>query len=132
MSVPIRVLCVDDSRDITEMYRSFIDEESDMCCVGMLGDAAALVAEVERTGATVVLLDLTMPGPDPLGVVRQLNEVRPDVRVLAFSGYDDESTVTAALDAGAWGLVSKHGRHEEVLTGLRRIAAGEVVMPGRN
>src|SRR5262245_14680380 len=68
----IRVLLVDDVRDITMALQRCIEGEPDMEAVGTLESADHLVAEVERTHADVVLLDMTMPGKDPLEAVREL------------------------------------------------------------
>ncbi|HLU39049.1 MAG TPA: response regulator transcription factor [Planctomycetota bacterium] len=132
MAEPTRVLCVDDSMDIAELYRLLIDAEPDMRCVGVVTDPADVVATVARTGANQVLLDLTMPGPvTPLSVIRALAETSPDVRVVAFSGYDDEATQHAALDAGAWGFVSKHAGPSDVLDAIRQVATGNISLPGQ-
>lgn len=130
MENPTTVLCVDDVPSITALYAKLIDKEPDMRCVGTLADASALDEAVRRTGADVVLLDLTMPaGKDPLTALRELLGASPDVRVLVFSGHDDLDAQSAALDAGAWGLVSKHGEPSEVLAAIRKVARGEVVLP---
>jgi len=130
MADSIRVLCVDDSPDIGDLYCALIDAESDMECVGRLTSALEVVKEVKRTKADCVLLDLTMPGgPDPLAVIQELSELHPESRVLAFSGYDDEATKNAVLDAGAWGFVSKNVEAPDVVDAIRRVVKGEVVLP---
>ncbi len=131
MPPSISVLCVDDSADIRDLYRQLIDAEPDLRCVGTLEGAEGLVEEVVRTEPDVVLLDLTMPGPDPLSAVEELSRRRPETRVLLFSGYDDAETADAALDAGAWGLVSKHGDSDRVLAAIRAVAGGEIVLSHR-
>ncbi|HYE03070.1 MAG TPA: response regulator transcription factor [Phycisphaerales bacterium] len=123
---PIRVILVDDSPDITGLYRRLVDSEPDMCCVGTLGSATGLEQLARGSGADVVVVDLSMPGPEPLEAIRALVEQSPGCRVVAFSGYDDEQTASAAYSAGAWGLVSKHDSPEALLVAIRRVAAGGV------
>ena len=60
------MLCVDDSRDITSILGRCIDGEPDMECVGCLDTADDLAAEVQRRRPDVVLLDMNMPGRDPM------------------------------------------------------------------
>ena len=67
MTKSIRVLCVDDSRDVTNMLARLMSFETDVMCVGELNSADRLVAEVGALRPDVVLIDLTMPGRDPLG-----------------------------------------------------------------
>jgi DNA-binding NarL/FixJ family response regulator len=127
----VKVLCVDDSHDIVQLYSRMVNGEPDMCCVGTLGQADALADEVERTQADVVVLDLSMPGRDPLEALSDLSRQIDRVRTIVFSGYDDAQTVDAALNAGAWGLVSKHANPMEVIEAIRRVAQGQTHFPAR-
>src|SRR5689334_10017359 len=94
----IRVLCVDDSPDLAEMLARCINAEFDMESVGCLHSADNLAGEVERSHADVVLLDMTMPGKDPVAALADLALFvaygrDPKVpaslvaRVIAYSGY---------------------------------------------
>lgn len=65
-SNPIRVLCIDDSRDITELLGQCVEHQPDMESVGSLSTANNLRAELEKSHPDVVLLDMSMPGDDPL------------------------------------------------------------------
>lgn len=126
-SMNISVVVVDDSPDIVHLYKALISDEPDMCCIGVLTSTKQLLDVAKNRHPDVVLLDLTMPGPAPLDLCREMQEVCPEVRVVFFSGYDDSETLTAVLDAGAWGLLSKHSDCDSVLAGIRQVARGEVV-----
>lgn len=125
----INVLVVDDAQDLTILYLNLINSEPDMACVGTLDSADGLTEEVDGKHVDVVLLDFTMAGKPPLEAIGELAESSPKTRVLVFSGYDDPATLNKALDAGAWGLVSKHEDPMSVITAIRRVAGGEVYMP---
>lgn len=127
MEGKVRVLVVDDSAMLAETYCALLEREPGMACVGVLTSAAGLEEAVTRERPDVVVLDLTMPGPNPLDAVRALGERHPDVRVLAFSGHDDAQTEARAFDAGAWGLVSKHGDPRDVVRGVREVMEGRTV-----
>ncbi|MDZ4830020.1 MAG: response regulator transcription factor [Phycisphaerae bacterium] len=120
-----RVLCVDDSADMSEMLALFIRRQPDMEDAGVLGSAEGIVDEVIRCRAAVVVLDLTMPGPSPLEAIRELRNQVPSCRVIAFSGYDDQDTRESAQRAGAWELVSKHGDLSDILKAIRRVVDQE-------
>ena len=77
----------------------------------------------------IVVLDLTMPGRTPLEALGELSRTNPGVRTIVFTGHDDPSTITAAADAGAWGLVSKMGEPGDLIKAVRRVAAGEACFP---
>lgn len=119
---PIRVLCLDDNADLVEVLRLSIDSAGDMTTVACLTSADNLLSEVRRTRPDVAIVDLTMPGKPPLDAVREVAVEFPDVRTLAYSGYDDRKTTDAALEAGAWALVSKHQPIGTVLDAIRSVA----------
>jgi DNA-binding NarL/FixJ family response regulator len=124
-----KVLCVDDSPDIGGLCRRLIDSEADMQCVGVLHTADGLVDHVEQVRPDVVLLDLTMPGKDPVDAIRELAISAPWCRVLAFSGHDDDERLLSITEAGAWGLVSKGADPTQLTAAIRRVATGDFVRP---
>jgi two-component system uhpT operon response regulator UhpA len=128
---PINVLLVDDFRDISEVYRRLIDSSPGLRCVGTLDSIADIVTHVGSLQPHIVVIDLSMPGQQPLKAIATLAESCPHVRTIAFSGYDDDDTVSAVLDAGAWGLVSKHKNPEAILDAIRMVARGEAIQGSR-
>jgi two-component system response regulator DesR len=123
-------MIVDDTTELTRLYCKAVNQEPDMECVGTLPCADHLEEAVGKSRPDVVVLDLTMPGIDPLEVVRGMAAAHPYCRVLVFSGHNDPEVVQAAIDAGAWGLVSKVAPPRMVLEAVRRIAAGEMFFDG--
>lgn len=122
----IRVLCVDDSRDIATVLRQCIDREPDMECVGTPNSADDLVNQVNERRPDVMLLDVTMPGWNPLAVLRQLGAAeahgRRGVRVIVFSGHNDQEIMDRAAEAGACGFLSKDAEVPLILRAIRETA----------
>ena len=133
MTRPIAVLVVDDNRDLASMLQIVIAGEPDMVCVGSLASADTLLETIAKTSPDVVLLDLTMPGRQPLDVVAEASKVAPACRIIVLSGYDDRATMDRAAESGAWGFVSKHGDMPSILEAIRSIAiaAKRPDLPGR-
>lgn len=126
---PVTLLLVDDSRDLTEVFALMARMEGWVRLVGVLHSADGLVAAVAEHAPDVVLLDLTMPGREPLEALGEVAREHPGTRVVVYSGYDDEQTVASAVAAGAWGFASKHLDVPGVLAVVRRVADGERVLP---
>lgn len=125
----VKVLCVDDNPDLGNLYRIVIDGQAGMSCVGCLEAADGLLEAVEQLRPDVLLIDLTMPGKDPLAAIRELAVSHPLTRAIVFSGLDDPATVDRAVAAGAWGYVSKSSEIQDVLAAIRRVSEGEVSLP---
>ncbi|HYD98891.1 MAG TPA: response regulator transcription factor [Alphaproteobacteria bacterium] len=121
----IKVLCVDDESLITMAMELAIDEAPDMVCVGFLGSADELVDEVIQKRPDVVLLDLRMPGLDPLVALEDLTAACPDVRTIVFTGWAERERLDRAIAAGAWGFLQKNGDLQTILGTIRKVAAGQ-------
>lgn len=118
---PIKVLIVDDSVDLVAAFSLLIRRESDLQVVGALHSADDVLPVVAQLCPDVVVMDLTMPGKDPLEAIRELSRAAPDCVVLACSGYDDPDTVSAALKAGARRCVSKHDDVDRLIGAIRGV-----------
>lgn len=119
----IRVLFVDDSSDIRELYEQIINLEHGLRCVGTLESTVGLEIAIRSTGANVAVIDLVGPGRDAIEAIRAAAGEFPDCRIIAFSGHDDDQTRDLAIDAGAWTLVSKNAPPLALIEEIRQIAA---------
>jgi two-component system response regulator NreC len=123
-----RVLCVDDHAFLAEGLRSRLELESDLEFAGWLSNASNLPREVRDRSAHIVLLDIEMPGPDPFEAIRDLNRRDPDVRTIVPSAFVRDRYFEAAVEAGAWGYLSKGDDPEAIVTGVRKVARGEFAL----
>lgn len=107
------------------MVRFMVDREADMRCVFTCGDAQGVLEYLAdgfdaAAGPTVVLLDYTMPGLEPLEAVRQIAARWPAVRVLVCTGHDESEVRADAAAAGAVGVVGKYRDPSEIIAAIRR------------
>jgi len=72
----------------------------------------------------LALVDLSMPGMTGLELVRRIKTEFPGVRVLVLSMHAEEQYAMRALKAGANGYVTKDIAATELVTAVRRVAAG--------
>ncbi|MCI0364642.1 MAG: response regulator transcription factor [Phycisphaerales bacterium] len=124
---PIRVFCVDDHAFLVEGLQARLSLARDMEFVGRLSSAEDIVTEVKRTVPDVVLMDIEMPGPDPFEALEDLRRQCPKVRVMMLSAYVRDHYIDAAVNAGAWGYLSKHDDPEKILHAIRDVANGAFV-----
>jgi DNA-binding NarL/FixJ family response regulator len=120
----IRVLVVDDHEVVCAGLATLLASTADLLCVGTAGDGDQALAEVERVAPDVVLLDLSMPRRDGVSVVRALRESGRDVRVLVLTSFQEPDRVLEVMRAGADGYLLKEDRAEQILDGVRAVAAG--------
>lgn len=128
----IGVLCVDDSVSLTTAFLKLINVQPDMVGLGAVQSATDLLDALARHRPDVVLLDMGMAGRDPIEAIADAARLHPEVRMLVYSGHSDDVLTSRAIEAGAWGFVSKHEDPQRVLGVIRRVAAGEVVLSGKH
>jgi len=125
----IRVLLVDD-HIIVRMGLSFaVNNQPDMEVVAQAEDGNEAIELYRKHRPDVVLLDLRMPkrnGFETIGLLRQESGA---VRILVLSNYGGGDEISAALQGGARGFVSKDAGLGELLGAIRLIHAGEQVIP---
>lgn len=122
----IRVLHVDDNRDVADALRMKLSREREFEWTGWLERADTMVDAAANARASVVVVDLDMPGPDPVAAIQTLAQSHPQIRVVVFSGHVHADNVERALNAGAWGYASKNDGEDELVEILRSVAIGQV------
>jgi DNA-binding NarL/FixJ family response regulator len=124
----IRVVVVDDQALMRSGFRVLVDVAPDMEVVGEAADGAEAVALVAAHSPDVVLMDIRMPVLDGIEATRAITAANPATKVLILTPFDLDEYVYAALRAGASGFLLKDTRPEELLAGIRTIAAGEAML----
>lgn len=124
----IAVLCVDDNTLLIEAVAAMLRSTPGFSFVGHLPSADRLTETARASRPAVVLLDLDMPGKDPFDAIRELSVAAPEVRIIIFSGHVRRDLLDRAIDAGAWGYVSKSDGELALLDGIRGVVGGEFAL----
>ena len=125
MPEPIRVVLADDHRVVREGIRDRLEAEPGIEVVGEAADGRQALALVRRLAPDVVVLDVEMPEMTGVEVARAIRDGGLAARVLVLSGYDDAEYVSALLDAGAAGYLTKDESLRSIIEAVRGVAAGE-------
>jgi len=121
----IRVLIVDDHTVVRAGLRLLLEREEDIEPVGEAGDADEALRLARRLTPDVVLMDVVMPGMTGVDAAAEIRHAVPGARILMLSMQDDPSYVREAFANGAIGYVLKEAADTELVTAIRRVAAGE-------
>jgi DNA-binding NarL/FixJ family response regulator len=126
----VRVLLVDDQALIRAGFRMILNAEEDIEVVGECADGTQAVDSVKRLKPDVVLMDIRMPEMDGIEATRRIVQPNgePPVRVLMLTTFDLDEYVYDALRAGASGFLLKDVPAEQLVDGIRLIAAGEALL----
>ncbi len=126
----LTVMVVDDH----PMWRESVARdltEAGLTVVATASTGTEAVARAHAVRPRVVVLDLQIPAPNGVEVTARLVKDDPGVRVLILSASGEQSDVLEAVKAGATGYLVKSASREELLSAVRRVAAGDTVFtPG--
>jgi DNA-binding NarL/FixJ family response regulator len=132
----VRVLLVDDQALIRAGFRMILDAEEDMEVVGECADGTQAVDSARRLKPDVVLMDIRMPEMDGIEATRRIAGKGGDAdsgagggaKVLMLTTFDLDEYVYDALQAGASGFLLKDVPAEQLVDGIRVVAAGEALL----
>ena len=125
----VRVLLVDDQALIRAGFRMILDAEEDIEVVGECADGTQAVDSVRRLSPDVVLMDIRMPEMDGIEATRLITGGDGEgPKVLMLTTFDLDEYVYDALRAGASGFLLKDVPAEQLVEGIRVIAAGEALL----
>ncbi|WP_328583957.1 response regulator transcription factor [Streptomyces sp. NBC_00370] len=124
----IRLLVVDDDPLVRAGLTFMLGGADDIEIVGEGADGTEVAALVDRTTPDVVLMDIRMPVMDGL-TATELLRARPQApQVIVLTTFHADEQVLRALRVGAAGFVVKDTPPAEIVTAVRRVAAGDPVL----
>jgi len=125
----VKVLLADDQELVRTGFRMILGAERDLEVVGEAADGDEAVALAARLRPDVVLMDIRMPRLDGLAATRKILALpATQIRVLILTTFDQDEYVFEALRAGASGFMLKTAPADQLVAGLREVAAGEALL----
>jgi two-component system response regulator RegX3 len=113
-----RVLVVEDEESYSDALAYMLRKEGFEVAIAADGNAA--LAEFDRNGADIVLLDLMLPGIPGTEVCRQIRATS-SVPVIMVSAKDDEVDKVVGLELGADDYVTKPYSPRELVARIRAV-----------
>jgi two-component system response regulator NreC len=122
---PIRIVLADDHALVRSGLRMVLEGESDFEVVAEAGDVESARRYVRGHHASVLVLDLNMPGGPSLEAIPIIREESPGTQIVVLTMQREPASAREALAAGALAYVLKDAAPEELVEAVRRAAAGE-------
>ncbi len=129
MTAALKVMLVDDHYLVRMGLASVIAVEPDMavCAEASSGEQAQALFRTHRPDVT--LMDLRLPGMSGAETIHAIRSEFPDARFVMLSTYVCDEEVYGALQAGAMAYLVKSVQRDELITAIRKAAAGQRHIP---
>jgi DNA-binding NarL/FixJ family response regulator len=128
MSNKISVLLVDDHSLVRRGFRRILEDAPDMAVVGEASDGAEAIRLAAELRPRLIVMDCALPGMSGLDATRRILHKFPEIAILMLSMHSEDTWVHQALDAGARGYILKSAMDMELVTAIRRVVEGEIVL----
>jgi DNA-binding NarL/FixJ family response regulator len=123
----VRVLLVDDHAAIREAMALAFAENDGFVVAGQAGSLAE--ARPALHDVDVLIVDLTLPDGNGGDLISELRAANPDAHAVVLSAHVDHAATARAVERGAAAVLSKTARLHEVVAAVRRLRAGETLIP---
>ncbi|MHC2086154.1 response regulator [Methylobacterium sp. CM6244] len=120
----IGILLVDDHPVVREGYRRLLERQPGYRVVAEAETASDAYRAYKAMKPTLVIMDLSLPGPSGLEGVRHIRQWDQRARILVFTMHQGAAYALKAFEAGASGYVTKSSVPEELVRSVAIVARG--------
>jgi two-component system response regulator NreC len=121
----VRVVLADDHAAVRRNLRLLLDAEEGVDVIAEAADISTVMRQVHAHLPHVLVLDLRLPNGSGIGAIRRLRAEVPTTEIVVLTMEESPAFARQAIDAGAIGFVLKDHADAELLTAVRRAAAGD-------
>jgi DNA-binding NarL/FixJ family response regulator len=120
----IRILIADDHAILRAGLKHILSESGDIVVAGEAANGTEALAQVRNGKWDALVLDMSMPGKSGIELIKQIKQEAPRLPVLILSMHKEDVYAVRALKAGASGYLCKDDAEGQLVTALRKVAAG--------
>lgn len=122
----ITVIVAEDHQALIDGIKLSLEYEEDISVIGEANDGEALIDLVRKKRPNIVITDIRMPKCDGISATKIIKKEFPEIKVIAFSMFDQTEAVEQMKQAGASGYIMKNSSLKKVLEAIRIVAKNEV------
>ncbi len=123
-----RILLMTDLNLFHDGLAAIIENQDDLELIRHDGVAFSNAALVQHLNPDIILLDLNLSGIDGVTLMREVLAAQPRARIITLTVHNDDTSIAAAVQAGAVGYVHKQSRAADFLQAIHSVAAGGVAI----
>ncbi len=124
----MQIAIVEDEPALLQTLSLILAGEPGFDVVATYRSAEEAIADLDRAGPDILLVDLALPGMSGVDLIRKIKGTRPCIDIIVYSGHGDRNTVLAAVKAGASGYLVKGATPRELIEALHSLIGGGAPM----
>lgn len=119
------VIIVDDHKMIREGLKQLLELENNISVVGMASDGEECLSLLKKSKADVLLLDINMPNKNGLDILKEIKELKIEIKVIMLTVHNEVDYLLRAIEIGADGYVLKDAGSAELVHAIETVMNGE-------
>ena len=119
------VVVIDDHEVVINGLTAMFGGQPDMKIVYTTTSPGALFEYLSSHKADILLMDIQMPGVGGVELCKQVLKLQPEIKIIAFSSFDDSHYVKQVMRNGASGYVLKNADQQTLLKAIQHVMQGE-------
>lgn len=120
-----KVILADDHRMFREGIRYLLEKTGNFDIIGEASNGNELLELLKTNRPGLILLDISMPEKGGIECAEIINELYPDIKMIALSMYNDIEYYHKMVQAGVNGFVLKDSGGNELLEAIEKVLNGE-------
>ena len=124
----MRILLADDHLIVRIGLASLISFEPDMTVVGEADNGIDAIRLAAKLKPDIIVMDLMMPKKNGVSATQEILQADPSTRILILTTFGTSADIRQALSFGAAGAIVKTSSQDELLSAIRKIAKGQIVI----
>lgn len=123
----MRILIVEDHPMFRDGLQKMLETVEEFNVVGEAASGEAAVELAEQLKPNIILMDINLPKMSGIEATKRIVPTNPDIGILVLTMYDDDSSVFAAMRAGARGYLLKEANRNEIVRAIQAVSEGEAI-----
>lgn len=127
-TVKKRIMLVDDHPMTRLGLAQLLNQQNDMTVCGQLSSTREALDRVVKTRPDLLITDLSLEGKSGLELIKDIQAVAPEIRILVLSMHHETLYAERALRAGARGYVMTSSDGDLILDAVRHVLDGRIFL----
>lgn len=124
----IKLLIVDDHPMVREGLSVMLATSNKISVLDSCSNSEEAIKAVLEKGPDVILMDIKMEGKNGIETTKEILKMKPQVKVIFLTVFEDTESIRQALQSGAAGYILKHVSREKLIDTVIRVFKGETVI----
>jgi DNA-binding NarL/FixJ family response regulator len=121
----IKLIIADDHRVFLDGMKAILKEDPDFDILGDAENGKVLIEKAAELQPNVILTDVQMPLMDGIEATREIHKRFPNIKIIVLTMLNESMFIKRMLEAGASGYLIKTVDKDELISVIKKVAAGE-------